>query len=94
MTKKSGQKFKYLENEKSFSSLLKGLHWSKSKKFCLQGESLTLKLLFPWYEISNKVQLLFSETQLLMKSLELDCFIQKLWFKSSQPEVFCKKKWI
>ena len=49
MTKKLGEKFKYLVNEKSFYdeiksifNIFKGLSLKQIKEFCLEGESPTL----------------------------------------------------
>ena len=58
MTNKSRQKFKYLENEKSFqdeikkhfSSFLNGFQWRKQENIFLEGESPTLIHLYPLWE--------------------------------------------
>ena len=50
MPKKSRQKFKYLENEKSFQDKIKSIFYQfrraiiEAKKFFLEGESPTLKM--------------------------------------------------
>ena len=67
MNKMTGQKFKYLENEKSFYDEIKSIfhHFSRAfteaneKKFFLEGESPTLKIfvhnVINVLHLSNKV---------------------------------------
>ena len=69
--KKPIQKFKCLDNEKSFhrfSSFLKGFHWSKSNNFVLEGESLTLSNSYVTNQSWN------SALNLLLTEFTVSCF--------------------